>query len=354
MDGDEAHQRREGGVTPTGGLRETPVADRRALVTGAAGGIGLPLVERLLAAGYGRVRAVDVRPAPDAIRSRPGLEVLRADLRDAAQARAVVKGCTDVFHLASVEGARSWREGRRAESLGNDTLHHNVLMGASRAGATRVTFASSVGVAELESETSTILGRVRPSLDVEAETKRYGERLCEELREERGLEVRIARLHSVLVAPDPFLPERARVGGALAWRLLKAARRGAHLLELRSSGDVTRSFMSAEDAAEGLHRLHESGCTSPLEIGGPTLGLDDLLDQMEQVLGARLVRRRRRELTLGPRIRGCEMHRIERELGWSPSEDLEPALARLLDEVDMLLDIEEEAETLATEGHFGI
>jgi len=72
------------------------------LVTGAGGFIGRSLVASLLARGY-RVKAMvrSARPAPFA--SHPGLEVVRADMRDADSLTAALQHVTAVVHLAAAK-----------------------------------------------------------------------------------------------------------------------------------------------------------------------------------------------------------------------------------------------------------
>jgi CDP-paratose 2-epimerase len=81
------------------------------LVTGGAGFIGSNLAERLLREPEVQVRVFDnlsrrgVEHNLDWLRGLPGaddrLEVMRGDVRDAAQVRAAAKGATEIYHLAA-------------------------------------------------------------------------------------------------------------------------------------------------------------------------------------------------------------------------------------------------------------
>ena len=74
----------------------------RVLVTGGAGTIGAAVVRRLLRDPDFEVRVSDQRPAPQWMRE--GCEVHTGDLRDLAEARRAIEGCTHVIHLAAIVG----------------------------------------------------------------------------------------------------------------------------------------------------------------------------------------------------------------------------------------------------------
>jgi UDP-glucose 4-epimerase len=74
----------------------------RVLVTGAAGNIGRALTRRLLADGRFELRASDQREIDPSIADSS--EIHRGDLRDPAEARKAVAGCSHVIHLAAIVG----------------------------------------------------------------------------------------------------------------------------------------------------------------------------------------------------------------------------------------------------------
>lgn len=71
--------------------------ERTAIVTGGTGGLGVAVVERLLAAGWRAVVPWIAEHELERLPPREGLDLLQADLSDAASVRAVVQaGTADV------------------------------------------------------------------------------------------------------------------------------------------------------------------------------------------------------------------------------------------------------------------
>lgn len=110
------------------------------LVTGGGGFLGLYIVEQLLAAGHAvRVFCRGEYPALQ----RPGVEVVRGDLQDAAAVSDACRGMESVFHTAAVPGVWGpWSRYYNTNTLG--TLH--VLAGCQRHGVRRLIYTSSPSV----------------------------------------------------------------------------------------------------------------------------------------------------------------------------------------------------------------
>ena len=74
---------------------------RTAFVTGATGGIGSILCERLSQSEWSVVALVRRGSDSSAIKDLPGLEIISADLSNEAAMSAAMRGCDTVFHLAA-------------------------------------------------------------------------------------------------------------------------------------------------------------------------------------------------------------------------------------------------------------
>src|SRR3970040_1209218 len=121
------------------------------LVTGGAGFIGSPLVERLLAdAARGRVldnfSAGTRANLPFAAKFRRQLEVIRGDIRNRGALERAARGARVIYHQAAMRSVpRSGKEPLGANE-NNVTGTLNVLEAARRCRVPRVVYASSSSV----------------------------------------------------------------------------------------------------------------------------------------------------------------------------------------------------------------
>jgi nucleoside-diphosphate-sugar epimerase len=116
------------------------------LVTGGSGYIGAPLVQELLAGGR-HVRVLDllVHGQQDiaAEQERAGVEVIRADVRDAqARARALA-GAQEVVHLAAIVGDPACARDPQLADEVNVSATRSLVAEANAAGVERLVFAST-------------------------------------------------------------------------------------------------------------------------------------------------------------------------------------------------------------------
>jgi len=122
---------------------------RRVLVTGGAGYVGGVLVPRLLASGYD-VRVLDLYFFGDralaAVAHHPGLEQVRADVRDTDAVRAAMAGIDAVIHLACISNDPSCDLDPALSRTINYDAFEPLVVAAKEAGVRRFVFASSSSV----------------------------------------------------------------------------------------------------------------------------------------------------------------------------------------------------------------
>jgi nucleoside-diphosphate-sugar epimerase len=168
----------------------------RALVTGASGLLGRPLVARLLAASTDVVALVHPADEGGAARlAEVGACVAAGDVADAAAVDAAVAGCDLVYHLAGIVPARGWSRSdfARVNAFGTEV----VARAAARAGVAHLVHASSVAVHGIPDRPPA--GEDAPLVPVNAyqATKLAGERAVLRAAAEDGLSATIARLTPV-------------------------------------------------------------------------------------------------------------------------------------------------------------
>jgi nucleoside-diphosphate-sugar epimerase len=234
-------------------VRPWPVSDRRLLVTGGAGFLGVHLVRGLLARGA-RVVVLDddSAPSPLGLDACPALELRHGDVRDAAAVSRSVQGCDHVVHLASVVGVEAvLADPERTDSV----IREGSACVWEHARAARLPFLF------LSSSEVTDPARVGPR-SVYARAKRSVERALL-ASPDAGLAT-IVRPFNV-VGPGQTAP------GMVLPALLRAARAGLPL-PVHVDGRQQRGFLHVSDFTEVLLDLLEAHPRSGgqvLEIGSP-------------------------------------------------------------------------------------
>jgi UDP-glucose 4-epimerase len=218
-----------------------------ALVTGAAGFIGVHLIERLLGAGA-RVRGLDDERSGDWSRVDPGVERVVAPLEslDDGSLDRLVDGVDVVFHLAA-EKYNSPRATPETILRVNVDATRRLFSAAARAGARKVVFTSSLyayGSLGPESMRET---------DVPAPTTMYGvsklagEHLLRVVGREHGLRWTVARLFFV------YGPRQFAEGGYKSVIVVnyERLRRGERPL-IHGDGAQTLDYVYVDDAFDAL------------------------------------------------------------------------------------------------------
>jgi 2-alkyl-3-oxoalkanoate reductase len=230
----------------------------KALVTGAAGFLGLYIVEQLAARGE-RVRAL-CRHASTALDAL-GVEAIRGDIRDQSTVESACRGMDVVFHAAGVAGIWGpWDYYYQINTVG--TRH--VIQACVRHGVPRLVYTSSPSV--------TFDGDDQPGID---ESVPYPTRwLChyprsKAIAEQEVLEANRSDLRTCALRPHLIWGPRDR---HLIPRLLERAGLG----RLRRVGDGTNliDMIYVENAA-AAHLL----AADRLEPGSPCAGRAYFLSQ---------------------------------------------------------------------------
>jgi UDP-glucose 4-epimerase len=301
------------------------------LVTGGAGFIGSHLVEGLLADGH-VVRVIDnlSTGSPENLaKVRSSIELIAADLGDAASLETAMQGVELVFHQAAL--------GSILQSLRDPlAIHHTcatatlqVLVAAHAAGVRRVIYAASAG-AYGNSDRLPLRETDRPHpLSPYAAAKLAGEQYCETLTQLWGLETVRLRYFNV------FGPRQSTRGDyhAVIPHFLQS------LLEGRSpviygDGLQSRDFTYVDDVVQAnllaARARRVAGKVYNIGFGRPTTLLE-LLAQANELLGTNI------KPILTPPLPGDARHSqadislAQADLGYCPFTDLKQGLKRYID-----------------------
>lgn len=252
---------------------------RRALVTGATGGLGLALTAALLAEGYA-VRATG-RDASAAQRLRAmGAETIEVDLvEDSHRAIELCAGMDVVFHAAALSSP--WGPARTFERV-NVEMTRTLLDAARRVGCQGLVFVSSPSI-YAETRDRLALTEADPPasrpLNAYARTKLAAERLV--LAANRPDFFTVAIRPRALVGPDDkvLLP---RLLDLVARRRAPLPRDGRALVELTDTRDAAHALILAD------RRLTDVGGRAFNISGGAPISVRAFALDLAAVLGLTL------------------------------------------------------------------
>ncbi len=217
------------------------------LVTGGAGFIGSHLVRQLVERGE-TVRVLERPGASVDHLPLDRIEVVRADIRDHALVRSLVRGCARVYHLAA--DPNLWRRDRD----GFDAINHvgavHLMRAALDAGASRVLFVSTESILTSRhfagGAVETVRFREQDMLGPYCLSKFRGERAAFEL----------AEAGAPVIVCSPTLPiGPGDRGQTPPTRLAVAFCQG----RIPAYVDCRLNLIDVRDAADGLVRAMERG-----------------------------------------------------------------------------------------------
>lgn len=166
------------------------LAGRRVLVTGATGGIGGRLVERLVRVEHANVRALVRNPARAVRIARLPIEIVVGDLLDLESLRRAMDGCDIVFHCAF--GSSGNEKNQSAVTVDGT---RNLLEVASSLNVQRFVHVSSIAIHGIKDEG--IIDETEPydkkQPDIYGLTKGQAEALAFDFYRSRGLPVVVVR-----------------------------------------------------------------------------------------------------------------------------------------------------------------
>jgi len=176
-----------------------------ALVTGGSGFLGRYIVEQLAARGD-RVRCLS-RSAPQEMATER-VEIVRGDIRDAAQVRDACRGVDVVFHVAAVPGV--WGAAATFHDI-NVVGTRNVIAGCRQNGVRKLVFTSSPSVVfdgKSHTGANESLPYAESFLCAYPQTKAIAERAVLAANGADGLTTVALRPHLIFGPRDPHLLRR--------------------------------------------------------------------------------------------------------------------------------------------------
>lgn len=300
------------------------------LVTGAGGFIGHHMVKYLVKKGYW-VRGVDIKYPEYEPSSANEFEIL--DLRRWDNCLAATQGINEVVQLAADMGGIGYISYHFAESAHNNVLISTHMLEASRVnGVSKFFFPSSACVypQNLQSDPNVTALKEDDAHPADPDEgygweKLFTEKLCRYYSEDHGMETRVARFHNIFGPLGTYDGGREKAPAAIC-RKVSMASNGSEI-EIWGDGEQTRSFMFVNDCIEGVHRLMQSDCRGPINLGTDRLvTINQLVDIVSSIAGKSLIKRHNMEGPEGVRGRNSDNTLLKQTLDWGPAISLEEGL----------------------------
>jgi GDP-D-mannose 3', 5'-epimerase len=303
------------------------------LVTGAGGFIGTHLINDLKQQGH-RVIAADLK-YPEYSQTTAD-EFYTIDLRrqDLVHRLFWKHKFDEVYQLAADMGGAGYifTGEHDADVMHNSAqINLNILDAMREHGVDRVFYSSSACIypAHNQTDPDNPLCSEDSAYPADPDSeygweKLFSERMYMAYARNYGIHARIARFHNIFGPLGSWNNGKEKSPAALC-RKVAATTDG--VIEVWGPGTQTRSFLYIEECIKGIHRIMESDCDKPVNLGSERMiSINNLALLIGEIAGKKI------EINnvpgpVGVMGRSSHNEMIENVLGWRPDENLEYGLA---------------------------
>jgi len=303
---------------------------KKVLVCGAGGFIGGHLVTSLKQKGY-YVIGADIKQHE--YKTTDADEFYQYDLREQDLVRKLITPDIDtIYQLAADMGGAGYvfTGDNDANIMHNSALINlNILEAMVKNGIKNVFYSSSACMYpshNQEDPNNPLLSEdsaypANPDSEYGWE-KLFSERVFLAFAKNYGIRARVARFHNIFGPLGSWKDGKEKAPAALCRKV--AMSNGE--VEVWGPGVQTRSFLFIEECIEGIHRIMESDCEFPLNLGSERMiSINDLALLVARIAG--------KDITIknipGPMgVMGRNSHNklIKETIGWAPGDNLEYGL----------------------------
>jgi nucleoside-diphosphate-sugar epimerase len=307
---------------------------KRIMISGGAGFIGSWLSQKLIELGA-EVTAVDnfstgsMKNIEELI-SNPRFKLIEADAQEVD-----AKGYDYLIHGASIPSPDDYVRRPVETALSNALGLLNFLKSGKR-----VLYMSSseiYGDPQVIPTPESYWGNVNPvgPRSCYDESKRFGEALCMAFAREKGVSVRIARIHNTY---GPRMDVTGRYARAIPRFITQALKNEP--LTIYGDGLQTRSFTYITDMVDGLIRLMLSDYSMPVNLGSENeISIIELAKTIIEITNSKSEIVHLEPFPDDPRRRRPDITIAKKVLGWEPKVPLREGLKQTVDYFKKVLNV---------------
>ena len=303
---------------------------KKVLVCGAGGFIGTHLVTSLKRKGYYVIGADLKRPD---YTPTDADEFYQYDLRDQNLVRQLVtKDIDTIYQLAADMGGAGYifTGDNDADIMHNSAMINlNISHEMVAKGVKNVFYSSSAcmypGHNQLDPNNPLLSESSAYPANPDSEygwEKLFSERMYMAFARNHGIRARIARFHNVFGPLGAWQGGKEKAPAALCRKV--AVSTGT--VDVWGPGVQTRSFMYIDECIEGIHRIMESNCDFPINLGSERMiAINDLVLLIARIAG-KDIKINNIDGPMGVMGRNSHNEQIRKTIGWAPADNLEYGL----------------------------
>jgi nucleoside-diphosphate-sugar epimerase len=151
--------------------------------------------------------------------------------------------------------------------------------------------------------------------------KLFSERMYKAFERQYGLNVYIARFHSIIGDYSVWNNDRSKAHSALALKVAMVEDNGT--IEVIGDGEQIRTFLYVKDCIKGIHALMNSDCKKVVNIGSDhCITINKYIDILKKISNKNFTIKYIDGST-GVKFRYCNIELIKNECEWYPETSLE-------------------------------